>query len=399
MAPGSYASTVATACIPALIPLRNPVMHSDWGSHTHLAQLRGLARSERPEAELWISAHPKAPSIALLAEGEQAVDDLLAHHAHEVLGAGCARMFQDRLPFLLKLLAVEQPLSIQIHPDGAQAAAGWLAEEARGVALSDPWRTFVDRSAKPELFAALKPSQVLCGFLPLPQVLANLEAVGLASLAQSASASQPGDLFTYWLRHADEPLLADAVRTSASALEDTSTRTLIARLVELHPGDPAALAPLFMHVVHLAAGEALAIEPGIVHAALSGFGVEVMASSDNVVRAGLTSKHRDLEVFTELVRTEPFLPPILRAAPDTTGWSRFPTQHAEFELLQARIDETGVDVRGFAALLCVSGNVDVRSDNETVTLGAGEGCLLRDGYRARVSGDGEVFACRVPITQ
>lgn len=388
---------MATARIPALIALRNPVVHSDWGSHTHLAELRGLARSSRPEAELWISAHPKAPSVALLPDGEITLDELLRLHAHDILDERSAPDFPGGLPFLLKLLAIEQPLSIQIHPDAAQALEGWLSEEARGIAVADPCRTFVDRAAKPELFAALKPSVVLCGFRPTAAVVADLRAVGLAWLEQTAPSTQPGDLFTQWMHRAETDALAAAVEAAIHGRVDASIGQLIAHLAELHPDDPAALSPLFMHIVELDEGDALAIEPGIVHAAVRGFGVEVMASSDNVVRAGLTSKHTALDVFSRLVRTAPYEPTRLRADGDVRGWFQYPTSHVEFELSSATLANTAIDVDGFAALLCVKGALHVESEEASLSLSAGEGCLVRTGCTARISGAGQVFACRVPV--
>lgn len=382
--------------LPALIALRNPVMHYDWGSHEALAMLRGEPRTERPEAELWIGAHAKAPSIALLADHEEALDALLQREADAVLGERCAREFHGRLPFLLKLLAVERPLSIQIHPDAAQALAGWRDEESRGIAVTDPRRTFVDPFAKPELFVALTSAVVLHGFRSATDVGAHLRAIGLTGIARAADEAEPGAMFLEWLEQAPRVWADLHLAAALHRITDEEVRALTADLVALHPDDPAALAPLFMNAVRMAPGEGLAVEPGVPHAAMRGFGVEVMGSSDNVVRAGLTSKHCALDVFAALADLRPRRASMVRTQRDASGWHEYMTGHREFRLAAAKLVDEELIAHGFAALLVVEGTLTLRSGDEALTRGPGEACLIRGGHAARLSGTGLVFSCAVP---
>ena len=387
-----YAGTMPTAPIPALVRLRNPVMPYAWGSHSALATLRGLPRSEQPEAELWVGAHHRAPSVALLPDGEHPLDSVLHERAPELLGADLAHRHQHRLPFLLKLLAVEQPLSIQVHPDTARAEAGWRREEAMGLAAADPRRSFPDGLGKPELFVALAPTTVLCGFRPTSAVDAHLRSVGLDDLPGRA----PGERYLAWLRQGTDVDLHRALAALAGADIDPELSEHVRAFAALHPGDASALAPLFLHLVHLAPGDGLAVEPGTVHAAVRGFGVEVMAASDNVVRAGLTRKHRALEHFADLAVTEPREPQLVAAAREHSDWLRYPTAHPEFALAVAALDGTTVEVDGFAALLGVEGAIDVQAAGTSQTLTPGNALLVRADARATLSGHGRVFSCRVP---
>lgn len=377
--------------LPPLIALRNATMHSAWGSHRHIAALRGLPATVLPEAELWIGAHAKAPSIAQLPSGEEPLDALLQARGRAVLGEGLVRRFPEGLPFLLKLLAVERPLSIQVHPNDAQAAAGWREEQLRGADATA--RSFVDRKGKPELLAALLPTVVLCGFRAMAEVRAHLDAIGLP-----AGADTPGGCFTSWLGAATPDALARAAARLASSGPSAEAWALTRELLELHPTDPAALAPLFMNIATLDVGDAIVIDPGTAHAAVHGFGVEVMASSDNVVRVGLTEKHCDRDAFLRIARTEHAAPRILRAAEDGSGWATYATEHAEFELSSARVGAEVLEVQGFAALLSVRGSLVLHCQGIEQVLHPGEACLVTDGATATVSGAGLLYRCRVPVS-
>lgn len=391
-----YAGGVSTARLPALIPLTCPVMHYDWGSHTLLAAMRGMPRTELPEAELWVGAHPKAPSLAQLSCGSRPLDALLRDHGSEILGGDGSGDGERRLPFLLKLLAVESPLSIQVHTDARAAEAGWQLEQGLGLDAADPRRSFVDRFAKPELFTAITASVVLCGFRGREQVLANLRAVGLDAFAAPLGKATAGELFLHWLETASPAEISLAASVAPSRLSERSDAPLINRLQALHPGDAAVLAPLFMHAVRLDPGDALAVPPGTVHAAISGFGVEIMGASDNVVRAGLTTKHRSLTAFRQLADLTTRKPAVFRAEPDGHGWLRFPTDNDEFELRSARIDGEARRAPGFAVLLCTDGRLHLEAGDSALDLTPGTASLVRAGCVATVSGQGSLFSANIP---
>ena len=151
-----------------MLPLRNPVQHYDWGSTTAIPQLLGVAPDGRPQAELWLGAHPSAPSLADVGGPPSArwrpLDRLVADEPRGLLGEEVVARFGPRLPFLLKVLAAARPLSLQTHPTLEQARAGYAREEAAGVPRAAPQRSYKDRNHKPELLVALTPFDVLAGF-------------------------------------------------------------------------------------------------------------------------------------------------------------------------------------------------------------------------------------------
>jgi len=222
----------------------------DWGSTNALARLRGVEPDGGPEAELWFGAHPAAPST-FASDGRTAT--------------------VDELPVLVKFLAVDRPLSLQVHPDDAAAAIGHRLEEDAGLALDDPRRCFPDPVGKPEVVVAVERFSSLCGLLPASEALLAARAAGLPDAVVEA--------------------LADGDVAGAVA----------AALVADHPDDPAwHLLPIMRRVV-LEPGEALFVAPGMLHVHLSGLAVEVMARSDSLVRAGLTTKHVDVDAALELL--------------------------------------------------------------------------------------------------
>ena len=263
--------------------LEGRLQYYDWGSHSAIADLGGRPPSGRPEAELWYGIHPSGPSL-LAEDTTTSLADLLA-------GLG------EAMPYLVKILAADRPLSLQVHPDAVHAAAGFAAEEAAGVEPDAPHRAFLDDRPKPELVCALSHFEALCGFRPVAEaravahglglptrVSAALDDHGLAAAVDAAFASpDPSDFVDRCRRTTDGPWSAEA--------------SLVVRLADIHPGDPAlALVPLLCHR-HLSPGEALFLGPGVVHAYLGGLAVEVMSSTDNVVRGGFTTKPVDPATF------------------------------------------------------------------------------------------------------
>ncbi|OMH23816.1 mannose-6-phosphate isomerase, class I [Tersicoccus phoenicis] len=332
--------------------LTSPIRPYPWGSTTAIATLLGREPSGDPEAELWLGAHPDSPSV--IAAGEPGsgarLDDVIAADPGATLGAGVVERFGERLPFLMKILAADAPLSLQVHPTIAQAEAGYAAEDEAGIARDAPERNYRDRNHKPEMIYALSDFAALSGFrdpaataVLLRETITALErglaadgggsgddASGagvrllteLADLlegdAPSSDAESSGTDEDPRLRQAfalvfdrrgDAALAADALAALASAsLSDVlSPGTAIsiataADLQERYPGDPGVVVSLLLNRVSLLPGEALYLPAGNVHAYLSGLGIEVMAASDNVLRGGLTGKHVDVPELLKTVR-------------------------------------------------------------------------------------------------
>jgi mannose-6-phosphate isomerase len=392
----------------------NAVRHYDWGSRTALARIQGRPPQGRTEAELWVGAHPLAPSTVRDLDGrETCLADEVATDPLRTLGAGCVARFGPRLPFLLKILAVDRALSVQVHPDAAQATAGWAAQQtdpALPERFTDPW-------PKPELLVAVTHVEALAGWRPTgcatalvdlldgPRVERLHRAVtaggGLAGLALLAG--WPAD---------DRPALAAEVAAAVrvalagAAVErdpvSLSALMWVSRLLEQHPGDPLVLAPLLLELHLLAPGEALFVPAGVAHAYLSGLGVEIMGASDNVVRAGLSTKAVDVPLLLGLVRADA-APDVATARPVGPAEALWAPPAREFRLSRIRVRPSAAvepvalpgAAEGPQILLCLTGDVEVCAGGHRVTMRAGESVFLgADAGRVRLVGTGEVYrAC------
>jgi mannose-6-phosphate isomerase len=373
-------------------PLRNEVKHYAWGSRTALASLRGRAvPSPEPEAELWLGAHAGGPSRVVCEGGEVPLADFIAAAPETVLGAEVLRRFGPRLPFLLKLLAAAQPLSIQAHPSPEQAREGFARENAAGIPLDAPQRSYRDDQPKPELICALTPFQALIRFRPAQEIATRLAPLGAPELAPLLREPELRALFAGWMRLAPDAharVLARACERARRAPEDAEL-AWVARLAEAYPGDPGALAPLFLNRVTLQPGEALFLPAGELHAYLEGLGVEIMASSDNVLRGGLTPKHVDLPELLRVLRFDGGPARPCRPQPGAPGEWRYVTPAPEFELSRIELaDGRPFEVRarrGVEILLCTQGAGEVAGDGGApLPLRSGDGVLVPaalPGYR------------------
>lgn len=347
--------------------LRNAVQHYAWGSHRALPELLGApSPSAEPWAELWIGAHLRAPSEALVGGSWRSLRAWIEDRPLPVLGAAVAARFGAQLPFLLKVLAVGQPLSLQLHPDAARAALGYAREEAARISLSDPKRCFPDPNPKPELVCALAPFEAFCGFRRSAEIRASAAALDArcfgAVLARVPKQAPPGEILALLLRLPPEERRAIAgelaARAEAGAAEDGALRWLV-RLHAAFPGDVASLAPLLLHHVRLAPGEALQLQPGDLHAYLGGTALELMASSDNVLRAGLTRKHVDSAAVIDALQRGAAPVPRIEPVPGEPGEEVYApaTEWFRLGLLRAGAGEPlRLEVRrGAEVLLCLEG--------------------------------------------
>ncbi|GAA3135581.1 mannose-6-phosphate isomerase, class I [Planomonospora alba] len=277
-----------------MYPLANPVKDYAWGSRTDIAALTGRpVPAPGPEAEMWLGAHPAGPS--LLAGQDRSLAAAVAADPHGQLGEAVLARFGARLPYLMKLIAVARPLSLQVHPSAEQAEEG----HARGV-YGDPW-------PKPELVCALTPFSALAGFRPAEEAAGMVAGLGLPSLGEVVALLRRGAVLDALRVLLEEHRETEGIARAAAEV-DGPDHALTVRLAELHPGDPACLAPLLLRRHELAPGEALFLGAGVPHCYLRGFGVEIMGASDNVMRAGLTPKPVDVP---ELLRvTDPAAAPL-----------------------------------------------------------------------------------------
>ncbi|MGM1061604.1 mannose-6-phosphate isomerase, class I [Saccharothrix sp. Mg75] len=347
-----------------------------WGSRTALAGMRGEpSPSPVPQAELWVGAHPDDPSR--LADCGVPLDVHLAADPAGLLGPECLAAFGPRLPFLLKVLAVDAPLSLQVHPDRERARTGFAE------------RGYRDDRAKPEVLVALTDFETLCGFREPAATVALLDALGVAALGPVRDALAAGDTAGALRRALHGG--ADVVDEVARAAAGVPALRHVADLAGVHPGDPGVVAALLLDAVTLEPGQAAYVPAGVLHAHLRGVGVELMANSDNVLRAGLTSKPVDVPGVLELVDHRAGPAGLLDGEVDGPVRT-YRTPDPEFRLHAVRAGAV-LPGRGPQLLLCTGGSVVVTRAGEAVALRGGESVFLPHDERsaAVVAGDGEAF--------
>ena len=368
-----------------LVRISGEVKNYPWGSKHLIQDHLGLGPLNEAVAEIWFGTHEGGQS-KLLSSGKT---------LSEAIGS--------KLSFLVKFLAADSPLSIQVHPNSIQAKAGFAKENAAGLDLTDPKRNYKDDSQKPEILIALGPFEALCGFRPRAEVIEIFLAFSesearfgeLAALAETGSSIE--EIFSELL---EESNLAGRFTNSVASLDADSisekARLLAVNLLEKYPGDTGALVSLLLNHVRLVPGEAIFLPAGNLHAYLSGFGLEVMAASDNVIRGGLTSKHidkaelRNITDFSELA--EPKVSPKKLAE----GLVEYPVAASEFRVYRAQISGANlladIDLPAAAMIVCVSGEIAVgTSQEEREVLKKGEVVFVSEAKKFSLSGSGDAF--------
>ena len=389
-----------------------------WGSTSAIAEFRGVEPSGSPEAELWLGAHAGSPAQLrdVASVGHRDLGAWIAADPAAALGPDHAAR-GPRLPFLLKLLAAAEPLSLQAHPTPEQARAGFAREEEEGVPIDAYDRNYKDAFHKPELIVALSETfDALSGFRPLDEVDGVLAVLREADAASDDP--QPGALDLLAERLGSHDPLRDTVewllrdgrgedtgeaawlveRVTALAASDVALRSAYApsfdtvvRLAEVYPGDPGIVISLLLNRVTLRRGEALYLAAGNIHAYLSGLGIELMAASDNVLRGGLTPKHIDIGELLDVLDFTPIAPP--RLAPEPVGPSvvAFRPDVPDFVLYRAEpgADAARVALDGPAIVLAEGGGIRLRGARDVAELARGEAAYVTpDEGEVEVAGDG-----------
>lgn len=378
--------------------LTNTIRPYAWGSTTAIPHLLGTDPTGEPQAEMWMGAHPGAPSQT----DRGPLDQVIAADPTAALGDAAAGKFGPRLPFLLKLLAAGAPLSLQVHPDLEQAKEGYAAEEAKGVPVTAPDRNYKDANHKPELICALTEFDGLCGFRTPEEAARLLEGLGVDSLKPYV------DLLR---AHPEEAALREVLTAVLSADRDEMARTVAdataaaqriggayepyAGIAHHYPGDPGVIAAMLLNHVRLQPGEALFLGAGVPHAYLNGLGVEIMANSDNVLRCGLTPKHVDVPELLRIVRFEATDPGVLRPEAGADGEEVYDTPIDEFRLsrfvLPAAAPAHDLTAVTPQILICTAGTVRAGD----LTLGPGHSAFVPAGEKTEVSGPGTLFRATV----
>ena len=322
--------------------------HYAWGDPDAIPAILGRPADGQPWAEWWLGTHPKG--AATLADGSPLIDT------------------SGELPYLLKLLAAAQPLSLQTHPDAQQAAAGF----ARG--------DYTDPYAKPELLCALAPFDALCGFRPIAATVSLLRELQVDELATTLhNEGLEATVARLYRGEIDHQAISDLCRSQRSPAAH-----LVARLAQQYPGDPSVVVTLLLNRVQLQRGEALLLGPGNLHAYLSGVGVEVMGASDNVIRGGLTNKAVDVDELLSILRFEALDKPVLSPVPVEPGRWRYPTPDAPFELWR-------FEVVGSMQHTATSRELILCTDGDSGVLHHGLAAYLQPGETITLDGPSTVF--------
>ena len=376
-----------------------------WGSPTAIPEFLGTEPTGEPQAELWFGAHPLAPSAV---DGEP-LDKVVAHDPVGVVGRASVETFGPRLPFLLKVIAAAQPLSLQAHPSREQAEAGFEREQAAGIPRDATNRTYRDGWPKPEVLCALVETEALCGFREPSETYQLFEKLGVASALElvkplGGAADAPAEMrlatvFSRLLRSTAEQrsLIMDVARAAESVTGSGDLASFARTARELnacYPGDPGVLAALLMNRITLQPGDALFMPPGNLHAYLIGGGVEIMANSDNVMRGGLTPKYVNVDELLAILDFTPGLRGLITPTEESPGVWRYPAPAPEFALWRVETRGEPVNVPAGTAgriLLVTDGQLTTTSPTAKLDLVRGEAALLTAGEDAVVMGRGTAF--------
>ncbi|MFA7543910.1 MAG: mannose-6-phosphate isomerase, class I [Candidatus Cloacimonadaceae bacterium] len=344
-----------------------------WGSQTVVQDLLGI---KTPEiiAEMWLGAHPKAPSMV----AGQPLDRQIAAEPQRFGKAG------KGLSYLLKILAAEAPLSIQVHPNKTQAEMGWAREEAAGIPVESPFRNYRDDNHKPELIMALSPFEALCGIRDYRQMAEIWQEMGIGDLFKAFAAfCQALDYESFKALYQEilyqpQPELAKRLAKLKIKSKYSKEIRCAQKLLSFYPEDNFILAPFIMNLLYLEPFSAIYLDAGIPHAYLHGAGVEIMASGDNVLRAGLSPKHIDKAELLKIVELKPYLPEIIQPEAENNKLLSYPVPVKDFSLFSCQIDGK-MELNGIknpAIVLVLEGKLEIKGAVENRYLSKGEAIML-----------------------
>lgn len=372
-----------------------------WGNDYFIPKLLGIP-SNGPMGEYWMGAHPSGDAKV---EGVVSLSHVIEENPGRTLGPVTCGRFGAKLPFLFKVLAINNPLSLQCHPTKEQAEQGWIKESrARKEGLACNYQ---DDNEKAEIIEALTPLTAMCGFLPLDRIKENFDVFipsssrkfglvrdsikdiffGLYALGEDQKTEVLWEFKSRLIQKDDKMKVGDFLTYKGVAME----------ALDEYPGDIGALAPIFMNIVHLMPGEALYLEPDTLHAYVYGNGVELMSASDNVLRGGLTHKKVDLGELSSIMSFRPSDPEKVAMREDPYGRLAAPVPSDAFLLLSCRKGEYEVEKPETAIMLAVEGDVRISQGGETLLLRRGQACFIP--YCAgpySMSVDSLAFVAKVP---
>lgn len=381
--------------------MNNGVQNYAWGSTDALTNLYGIANPEgKPMAELWMGAHPKSSSYVKGSDGQEiALRSQISANLEQELGPKVAARFGE-LPFLFKVLCADQPLSIQVHPSKRAAELGFAKENAAGIPIDAAERNYKDANHKPELVYALTPFQAMNGFRELREIVSLLQPVSGANPHIAEFLTHPDvdhlrTLFASLLSlEGEAKSLALGVLKSALNNQKGQPWDTIRSISEFYPDDSGLFSPLLLNVITLKPGEGMFLYAETPHAYLNGVALEVMANSDNVLRAGLTPKYIDIaELLDNLKFTAKPAGELLTSPVEKGAELSFPIPVEDFAFsIHSLSPEPQTLAQNSAAIIfCIEGQTVLEKGEETQVLKPGESCYLSASESpVEVSGNGRI---------
>ncbi|MDF2155706.1 mannose-6-phosphate isomerase, class I [Vibrio sp. CAU 1672] len=371
--------------------LNNPIKNFAWGSRDAISRYFNIANpSNDHQAEVWMGAHPSASSTITVNGTDYSLCEAISASPEYWLGKK-AEQKDVSLPFLMKILAAEEPLSIQVHPSKGAAEQGYAEENKQGIPLDAAHRNYKDANHKPELVYAITPYLAMNGFRTFDQIIANFDTVNVASIKQlfapfkqvPNSATLAGFFSSLLALEGDAKKQAiQELLTSVESVDDNTSVTealsLIRRIQKLYPEDIGLFSPLFLNIIELQPGEAMFLYAETPHAYINGLGIEVMANSDNVLRAGLTPKHIDVEELVSNTSFQPIefeqlvLEPLSK---DSHHVYLTPVDDFNFDVLNPQ-GELSISMSSAEVLLCLSDSVTISTRTDSKVLQKGESAIL-----------------------
>jgi len=395
--------------------MKNTVQDYAWGSYTAIPELLGQkANVDKPQAELWMGAHPKAPSMVQCNSEWMSLLKLIETNPEDILGKRASKKFNNSLPFLFKVLAAAKPLSIQAHPSRDQAKEGFERENRLGIPFDAPHRNYRDPNHKPECICALTPFWALNGFRKISEMVSLFRKVNPKGLEEGVEAllKQPDsrglkEFFRTLMtmdKERQKQIVDDAVNKASLLSNDDFCFQWMIKLHQEYPSDIGVLSPIFLNLVCLSPGQAMFLPAGEPHAYLDGVGIELMANSDNVLRGGLTPKHVDVKELMAVLTFGERSVEVIETEEQSETERVYPTRVEEFVLsvitLGKGLSHTSDENRSVEILLCTDGKATINEygKNDAITIEKGNSVVVPASIpKYNIEGDAVFYKAAVPM--
>ena len=395
--------------------LKNVIQEYAWGSTSAIPDLLGRENPEnKPQAELWMGDHPKAPSLAYYKGQWISLQLLIENNPIDILGKKVAERFSNRLPFLFKVLAAAKPLSIQAHPNLKQAQKGFKRENDLKIPLDAANRNYRDANHKPECICALTPFWALSRFRKITEILRLLEQLNLDALKDILAelkkhpTSKSLENFYTSLMSLDEDrknwIVDEALKKAHYFSTDVPEFNWMMRLAEHYPQDIGVLSPVLLNLVRLEPGQALYLDACELHAYLEGLGIELMANSDNVLRGGLTPKHVDVPELLGVLNFSGQEISLLSPAKKGTHERVYHSPAEEFVLSAITLDDgddyQSPEQHSVEIIICTRGKITIADDRfqTEIAMSQGDSVLVPASVmQYHLKGQGICYKAGVPF--